>query len=136
MPAGRERGLRQAGLCTEPPESGAAGAPVTLTHVGEHADAALHRGLLAGRQPVAVVDAEDALQQLHEYRLAGLHGESGGLVRGCGTGGAGAPWDPTPAPPGGAFRAGSGLRAARPRRTTEGRAGARKRRFCAGPTAG
>lgn len=46
-------------------------APV-LTYVREHADAALHRGLLAGQQPGAVVHPEHPLQQLHEHGLPGL----------------------------------------------------------------
>lgn len=46
-----------------------------LTYVGEHADAALHGGLLAGHEPGAVVDPEDALQQLHEHGLPGLQGK-------------------------------------------------------------
>lgn len=50
-----------------------------LTHVGQYPDAALHRCLLAGQQPVAMVDAEHALQQLHEHGLACLQ-ESWGQV--------------------------------------------------------
>lgn len=49
-----------------------------LGYVREHPDAALHRGFLARHQPVAVVNSEHALQELHKDRLAGL--QSGALV--------------------------------------------------------
>ena len=50
----------------------APGTSAVLTYVRQHPDTALHRGLLAGRQPVAVVNPEHALQQLHKDRLASL----------------------------------------------------------------
>lgn len=46
-----------------------------LTYVREHPDAALHRGLLAGHEPGAVVDPEHPLQQLHKHGLPGLQGK-------------------------------------------------------------
>lgn len=46
-----------------------------LTHVGEHSDAALHRCLLAGHEPGAVVHPEHPLQQLHEHGLPSLQGK-------------------------------------------------------------
>lgn len=55
----------------------------SLTYIGEHPDAALHRGLLARREPVAVVNPEHTLKQLHEDGLASLQerGEGGGRVK-------------------------------------------------------
>lgn len=53
-----------------------------LTHVREHPDAALHGRFLARHQPVAVVNPEDALQQLHEDGLAGLRERERGRGRG------------------------------------------------------
>ena len=43
-----------------------------LTNIAEHLNAALHTSLLTWDQPVAVVDPEHALQELHEHRLPSL----------------------------------------------------------------
>ena len=55
----------------------------SLTYIREHPDAALHRGLLARREPVAVVNPEHTLKQLHEDGLASLQeqGQRGGRVK-------------------------------------------------------
>lgn len=42
----------------------------SLTYIRRHPDAALHRGLLAWHEPVAVVNPEHTLQQLHKDGLA------------------------------------------------------------------
>lgn len=48
-----------------------------LTHVREHLNAGLHRGLLDRVEPGAVEDPEDALEQLDKHRLAGLRATTG-----------------------------------------------------------
>ena len=55
----------------------------SLTYIRQHPDAALHRGLLAWHEPVAVVNPEHTLQQLHEDGLASLQerGQGGGRVK-------------------------------------------------------
>lgn len=58
-----------------PTGAGSSAHPLLLTYVREHPDAALHRGLLAGHEPGAVVHPEHPLQQLHEHGLPGLQGK-------------------------------------------------------------
>lgn len=55
----------------------------SLTYIREHPDAALHRGLLAWHEPVAVVNPEHTLQKLHKDGLASLQerGQGGGRVK-------------------------------------------------------
>jgi len=47
---------------------------VELTNIREHFDTALNRALLDWDQPMAVIDPEHSLQQLHIDCLPGLTG--------------------------------------------------------------
>jgi len=49
-----------------------AGGIDALTHVTQHFDAGFHVPLLTWEQPVAVIDSENSLQQLHKHWLPGL----------------------------------------------------------------
>lgn len=46
------------------------------TNIREHFDTALNRALLDWNHPVAMVDPEHCLQQLHKDRLPRLRGET------------------------------------------------------------